>query len=158
MKLLFELMKDAKRSDRELAKVLDTSQPSVSRMRNKLVKDGLIKQFTIKPDFLKLGYEILAITCFKSKVSKEFTEKAEKVTMSKPNIIFAAACEGMGKNALVISLHKSYSEYYSLLRDIRSEGGDDIEACEPLLVSLRGLIVKPFSLKYLALLEETSEN
>ena len=69
MKLLLELLKDSKRSDRELAKVLGVSQPTVSRMRSKLVKEGVIKSFTVIPDFVKMGYEILAITLVKTKTA-----------------------------------------------------------------------------------------
>ena len=70
MNLLLELLKDSKRSDRELAKVLGLSQPTVSRMRSRLVKEGVIKGFTVVPDFTKIGYEIMAITAIKMKVSK----------------------------------------------------------------------------------------
>ena len=41
MKVLLELLKDSKRSDRELAKVLGVSQPTVSRTRWRLVKEGI---------------------------------------------------------------------------------------------------------------------
>jgi len=59
MRLLLELMKDSKRSDRELAKVLGVSQPTVSRMRSRLVKEGIIREFTVIPNFVKMGYEIM---------------------------------------------------------------------------------------------------
>lgn len=39
LKLLSELMKNARRSDRDLAKVSGTSQPIVTRARNRLEKD-----------------------------------------------------------------------------------------------------------------------
>jgi len=154
--LLFELLKDSSRSDRALAKVLGVSQATVSRMRNKLVKDGLIRQFTVIPDFSKMGYELMAITCFRSKRTKEIREKATKWTMAKPNMIFAARAEGMGKNAVVISIHKDYTDYSNFLNDIMFEGKDIIEDHDTLLISLRGFIAKPFSLKYLAELCEKS--
>jgi len=150
IKLVGELLKDSKRSDRELAKVLKVSQPTVSRMRHKLEKDGMIQHYTIIPDFTKLGFEIFAITCFKSKVKKELTEKARKITMSKPNIVLAAECNGMGMNAVVVSLHKNYSDYADFMRELRFTGGTDVEASDSLIVSLAGFVVKPFSLKYLA--------
>lgn len=149
-KLLFELLKDSKRSDRELAKVLKVSQATVSRMRNTLVRDGLIRQFTIIPDFAKMGFEILAITSFKSKRSKEVADRAIKWTMAKPNIIFAARAEGMGKNGVVISIHKNYTDYSNFLTEITSEGKSIIEDYDTLLISFRGFIAKPFFLKYLA--------
>jgi DNA-binding Lrp family transcriptional regulator len=57
-------MKDSRRSDRELAKAIGSSQPTVSRMIKKLESEGTIKEYTMIPDFHKLGFEILAITFF----------------------------------------------------------------------------------------------
>jgi len=111
--------------------------------------------FTVIPDFVKMGYEIMAISCFKSKVTEGSVEKATKVTMAKPNIIFASESEGMGKNGVIISLHKNYTDFSKFLRDLRLEGGDDLQDYNTLLISLEEKAVKPLSLKYLAELEET---
>ena len=155
MKLLLELLKGSKRSDRELAKVLGVSQPTVSRMRQRLVEEGVIKEFTVIPDFVKMGYEIMAINCFKSKISKELAEKTVKSTTAKPNIIFASGAEGMGKNAVIISLHKNYTDFSKFLRDLRLEGGDDLQDYDTILISLKEKAVKPLSLTYLGEQEET---
>jgi len=155
MSLLLEYLKDSKRSDRELAKVLGVSQPTVTRMRGRLVKEGMIREFTVIPDFVKMGYEIMAINCFKSKISEELEEKAIKSTMAKPNIIFAARAHGMGKNAVVISMHKSYADFSKFIANLRLEGGGDVTDYCTMLVSLEEFIVKPFSLKYLAEQKET---
>jgi DNA-binding Lrp family transcriptional regulator len=42
LRLISELVKNSRRSDRELAKVLGISQPTVSRARMRLEKQGLI--------------------------------------------------------------------------------------------------------------------
>ena len=55
LKLISELMKNSRRSDRDLAKAIGTSQPTVSRMIGKLEKEGIIKEYTMIPDFGKLG-------------------------------------------------------------------------------------------------------
>lgn len=158
MNLLLELLKDSKRSDRELAKVLDVSQPTVSRMRSRLVKEGIIRDFTVIPDFLKMGFEIMAITCvkIKEKTINEMEKKAEEYMKTQPNIIFAGGgAQGMGKNGLMISLHDSYSDFSNFLTNHMMDWGDIIEDHFSILVSLRERIVKPFSLKYLAEKEET---
>ena len=155
MSLLLEYLKGSKRSDRELAKVLGVSQPTVTRMRQRLVKEGVIKEFTVIPDFVRMGYEIMAISFFKSKRTKETEERATKMTMARPNIIFASEGEGMGKNGVIISLHKNYTDFSKFLRDLRLEGGNDLQDCNTMLISLREKAVKPLSLKYLAELEET---
>ena len=148
--LLLELLKDSKRSDRELAKVLGVSQPTVSRMRSRLVKEGIIQDFTIIPDFVKMGYEIMAINCFKSKNSKELAEKAKKWMLSKPNIIFAAAAQGMGKNGIMISLHRDYTDFSNFLAEVMAEDESVMEDYDTMLISLKERIAKPLSLKYLA--------
>ena len=155
MSLLLELLKDSKRSDRELAKVLGVSQPTVSRMRWRLEEEGVIKEFTVIPDFVRMGYEIMAISSFRSIRAKGITERAVKWIMAKPNIIFASEAEGMGKNGVIISLHKNYTDFSKFLRDFRLEGGDDLQDYDALLISLEGRIVKPFSLTYLGEQEET---
>jgi len=158
MNLLLELLKDSKRSDRELAKVLDVSQPTVSRMRSRLVKEGIIRDFTVIPDFVKMGFEIMAITCvkIKEKTINEMEKKAEEYMKTQPNIIFAGGgAQGLGKNGLMISLHDSYSDFSNFLTNHMMDWGDIIEDHFSILVSLRERIVKPFSLKYLAEKEET---
>ena len=148
--LLLELLKNSKRSDRELAKVLGVSQPTVTRMRNRLVKEGMIQDFTIIPDFGRMGFEIMAVTAVKAKRKKELIQKGEKLVMDRPNIIFAGRAKGMGKNGLLISLHKNYEDFDNFLTEYMLEWGEDIEDFETILVSLGGRIVKPLSLKYLA--------
>lgn len=149
-RLLSELLKNSNRSDREVARALGTSQPTVTRSRNRLLKEGMIREFTIIPDFLEMGFELVAITCVKAKPSKDLIEKAREVTTSDPKIVFAARADGMGKNAVMVSLHKNYSEYSNFIADLMLEYGKDIEDYDTLLISLAGLIVKPFSLKYIA--------
>ncbi len=149
MSLLLEYLKGSKRSDREIAKVLGVSQPTVTRMRQRLVKEGVIKEFTVIPDFVKMGYEIMAISCVKTKTPVGLEEKAEKWMRKYPNIIFVARAEGMGKNGVMISLHRDYTDYSNFITEHLRYWKDDLEGYDSMLISLEGRIVKPFSLKYL---------
>jgi len=153
MKLLLELLKDSKRSDREISKVLGVSQPTISRMRQRLTDKGIIQEFTVIPNFGKIGFQIMAISSFKLKV--EDIEGLTKLMLEKPNVIFASIGEGMGKNGIIISFHKSYPEFSSFISNLRAEGKDIIHDLDSMLVSLENQIVKPLSLKYLAELNET---
>jgi len=153
-KLLAELLKNSKRSDREISKLLGVSQPTITRMRSRLVKEGMIKEFTIIPDLTEMGFEILAINCFRTRVGKEVSDKAREKTMASPNILFSARCQGGGKNGITISLHRNYTEYSKFISKVLSEGADEIEEHETYLISLKDLIAKPFSLKYIAVLYE----
>jgi len=60
-RLVSELVKNSRRSDRELAKALGVSQPTVSRIRVRLEKQGLIDYSAI-PNMAQLGFEIIAVT------------------------------------------------------------------------------------------------
>jgi len=65
LRLLFELMKNAKRSDREIAKIIGVSQPTITRMRQRLEKTAIV-DYTIIPDWTELGFEIMATTLLKA--------------------------------------------------------------------------------------------
>jgi len=161
-KLLFELMKDSRRSDRQLAKILDTSQPTVTRKRAFLEKE-LIDGYTAIPKWEKLGYEILAITLVKIKqvigTREKYMATRKKGSdwlMKQHNIIMSGACRGMGVDSFMISFHKSYSDYDVFMRDYRLEMGDFIDDAQSILVNLCGKeLLKPFHLKYLAEANET---
>jgi DNA-binding Lrp family transcriptional regulator len=56
--LLYELIKNSRRSDRDLAKILHVSQPTITRMRKKLETNDFILEYTLVPNFAKLGFEI----------------------------------------------------------------------------------------------------
>jgi len=154
MKLLLELLKDSKRSDNEISKVLGVSQPTISRMRQRLTDEGIIQEFTVIPDFVKMGFQIMAISSFKYKVAKDI-EGLKKLMMAKPNVIFASLGEGMGKNGIIISFHRSYPDFSNFVSNLRTEGNDIIDDLDSMLISLENQIVKPLSLKYLTELEET---
>jgi DNA-binding Lrp family transcriptional regulator len=154
--LLNELMKDAKRSDRTLAKVLHLSQPTITRRRAILEKE-LIEGYTAIPKWEKLGYGIFAITFVKIKpviASKEeygsTRKKGQGWLMSQPNIVMAGACRGMGMDSFMISLHKTYTEYDEFMRSYRLELGEFIDDVQSILVNLAGKeLLKPLHFKYL---------
>ena len=154
MKLLLELLKDSKRSDKKISKVLRVSQPTISRMRQRLTEEGIIQEFTVIPDFVKIGFQIMAISSFKLKVAKDI-EGLTKLMMTRPNVIFASLGDGIGKNGIIISFHKSYPEFSNFVSNLRTEGNDIIDDIDSMLIILENQIVKPLALKYLAELEET---
>jgi DNA-binding Lrp family transcriptional regulator len=148
LRVFGELLRDSKRSDREIAKLLGVSQPTVTRLRHRLVKDGWVRQFTVVPGFVKLGFRILVFSLFESRLRrKESGGNGGLRLLSKPNVVFAAECNGMGMNGVVVSLHRSYSEYVDFVRELRSEGGDGLKMADSLIISLEGSVIKPFDLK-----------
>lgn len=160
--LFAELLKNSKRSDRELAKVLRVSQPTVTRNRHRLEKKGAIREYTIIPDFTELGFELLAVTFTKMRPEirvEETLKKAKKYTHIFPNAIFAGMGEGMGMTGMIISFHKSFTDYHRKWNKMRRDWKDLLLDTQSFIVSLKSEQIKRFSLTYLAsiLAEETSE-
>jgi DNA-binding Lrp family transcriptional regulator len=156
-KLLFELMKDSHRSDRQLAKALGVSQPTVTR-RRAILEENYIEGYTIIPKFGKVGFEIAAFTFLKSKLKQktgqeknETLKKLEKWYMNQPNVLLVLDGRGMGWDAVCVSLHKSFSEFAEFIRAQDSELSDWIIESQTFHADLKpGIAIKPFHLKYLA--------
>jgi len=151
-KLLLELLKNSKRSDRELAKILGVSQPTITRTRHKLEENGLIQDYTIIPDFRKMGFEILAVTFVKMRpgvLIPETIEKAKKYAEKIPNAILSCTGEGLGMNGVVISFHKDYADYHRHLNQLRVDWKDFLKDIRSFIVALGEEEFKRFSLTYL---------
>lgn len=116
-RLIAELMKNSRRSDRELAKVLGISQPTVTRTRTRLEKAGIIKEYTMIPDFNKLGYHLCSITLaqFQELPHVEAFRKMVEAGLHRlseiPQAVLIERGIGHGSNGVVIALHKDYSAY-----------------------------------------------
>jgi len=157
LRLLRELLKNSRRSDRDIAKLFGSSQPTISRLRNQLDKKGYVKTYTVIPDFAKLGYEILAFTFAKLKTYPS-TDEAQKIMQhatewvnKHPNVIFASDGEGVGADIVMMSFHKNYSKYADFMRIYAMEWGEILGGFQSFIVSLpSGFKMKPFDLKYLA--------
>lgn len=156
-KIIAELLKNSKLSDRFLAHKLGVSQPTVSRRRMMLEKTT-IDNYTMVPKWDKIGYEILTINFVKIKLAiaadekyKAVRERGMKWLMKQPNIIMAGASRGMGMDAFSIALHKSYADYDEWFRNFRGEWGDLVDDIQSVIVNLRGgEIIKPLNFKYLS--------
>ena len=148
-KLLRELLKNSKRSDRELAELLEVSQPTITRTRHKLEKNDMIQDYTITPDFRKMGFELLAITFVKMKLVTrlpEMTKKAKAYTEKYPNAIFVGRGEGLGMNSVIISFHHNFTDYTRKWNQMRRDWKDYISDIESFIVSLETGVIKRLSL------------
>ncbi len=151
--LLRELLRNSKRSDRELAKVLKVSQPTVTRARHRLEKSEIVQDYTIVPDFKQMGFELLVINFAKIRpeiLSSNVVEKAREFIAKFPNTIFAAAGEGMGMNAVDFALYKSFAEYHERVNLMRTEWKDVVEDIQSFIIPIGSEEFKKFSLAYLA--------
>jgi DNA-binding Lrp family transcriptional regulator len=128
LKLICELMKNSRRSDRELAKAIGVSQPTVSRLVDKLEKSGVIREYTIIPDFNKLGYHLCALTFADFQTPKDvqamrkLIEEYGKRLSEIPQAVMIERGIGERANGVVISLHESYSDYIEFQKWLKQFG------------------------------------
>ncbi len=156
-KILFELMKNSKRSDRQLAKQLGVSQPTITRRRARLEKE-VLEGYTAIPKWDKLGYGILSFVLVKSPAKfasqeavRNATERSLKWLAKQSNVIFGSGCRGMGMTGIMICLHKDYAEFDEFMSAHREQLGDILEDVQTVVVNLSGKAVyRPLHLKYLA--------
>ena len=157
--VLSELMKNAKQSDRDLAIKIRVSQPTVIRTRRKLEKEGYIREYTALPEWSKLGYEFLVVTFAsphkpseyqKLIQTEEFRKKVTTFFSDFPNIIFGTYGTGLGMSRMIISLHKSYSDYARLNTEMKRRFGIAVKI-DSFIVSLQeDPILVPLSFKQIA--------
>jgi DNA-binding Lrp family transcriptional regulator len=118
LKLISELMKNSRGSDRELVKTIRVSQPTVTRIGSKLEKEGHILEYIMMSDFVKPGYHLFALTfvSMKQSLSPEDAEKARALALEGAknvlaNIVVIEKGMGLGHTAVIGSFHKDYASY-----------------------------------------------
>ena len=152
-KLLLELIKGARRSDRDLAKVMKISQPTVTRKRTILEREGLIREYTVIPDLEKMGYQIMAFTflSFGQPPNPDLIAKAKDWTKKQPSVIFGADGSGISMNSVMVSIHKDYASFSKLLTKLREDWQPNLTDTQSFIVCVNrpDLFIKQFSFRHL---------
>jgi DNA-binding Lrp family transcriptional regulator len=151
--IVSELITNPRLSDRQLGRILKTSQPTVTRRRTDLEKAGLL-DYTAIPDLKKLGYEILAFTFGKWNF-KDYpdtrVEEMKNFIEQHPNVIFISTGSGSGYDRRGISMHKDYSDYSRTMEDYRTGWGKCFESFSSFIVSLQSdNLLRNLTFRYLA--------
>jgi DNA-binding Lrp family transcriptional regulator len=123
-RLIAELMRNCRQSDRELARKLGVSQPTATRVRTRLEKEGYIKEYTLIPDFRRLGFEIMALNLIRLKKEpteeelKKLREYGDEYEKRGP-FALALAVSGMGAgyNRATMSFHEDYSSLLEFINE-----------------------------------------
>ena len=135
--LISELMSNSRRSDRELARAIGVSQPTVSRMIRKLENEGVVNEYTMIPDFRKLGYNLCAFIFLKLKhVPPERIEsvrQAVKKSLTQSHFVILLLERGLGldRDAVMICLYKDYASYIehrNIIREFPHITSSDVDS------------------------------
>jgi DNA-binding Lrp family transcriptional regulator len=147
LRLIAELMKNSRRSDRELARVIGVSQPTISRTIAKLRREGYIKEFTVIPDYEKLGYQLAAFTLVRMKngLTKEELERARKISLrdmqqAPTEIVLFERGLDEGYSGILVSFHKDYSSYSKLKERMKQYPFLDLSATTSFIIDLKDQI------------------
>jgi DNA-binding Lrp family transcriptional regulator len=156
--ILSELMANSRRSDKELAKTLRVSAPTVRRTIQKLEKEGIIKEYTIIPDFAKLGLGLVTMTFVKlrEKLSREELTKSENLVRKNLGktpylqMVMAERGLGLGYDTVIVSIAKNYSDYAKLLNRIKSYPHIESSQTQSFMIDLNSAQYFPFTFQTLA--------
>ncbi|MEM1658109.1 MAG: Lrp/AsnC family transcriptional regulator [Candidatus Jordarchaeales archaeon] len=151
-RLLFELIKCSRRSDKELSKIIGCTRATVYRRRKELEEEGLIKEYTVIPNLAKMGYEICAFIflSWREYPSEDELVVGRKWLASLPNVLFCSAGEGLATN-IIVSLHRNFADFSSFIDFLRRASQPKLDNLQFFIVSLtRGnSIYKDFSFRAL---------
>jgi DNA-binding Lrp family transcriptional regulator len=158
LRLIGELMKNSRRTDRDLAKALDVSKPTVSRAIKRLEREGVIREYAMIPDFSKLGYELMSISFVKMKEQiddKQAEEIRQRMRKELANSAYVDLTVergfGLGYDAVFVSLHRNYSEYSQRLNHVKEMGFMNMGSIETFMINLKDEVnYRPLTLKALA--------
>lgn len=144
LRLMSELMKNSFRSDRQLSKAIGVSQPTASRMRRKLESTGMIREYTMVPNFAELGYEILAITLVKLKnqLGSEEIHQAKKLideTLKAMPLEVLMLERGIGGDfdGVIVSYHKNYASQAMFADLLKKTGFVDVDKLMTFSIDLK---------------------
>jgi len=160
LRLISELMRNSRRSDRELAKAIGVSQPTVSRLIKKLESQGVIKEYTIIPDFSKLGYGLLAITFASTRMDLTPEQIAEArrtatdyVRKRLPQIVMYERLPIAG-STVAMSYHRTYSDYVKFVKLRNEYSFVNVDSIQTYIIDLqdkmRSEFFRPFTFSTLA--------
>lgn len=149
-RLLFAMIKNSKRSDRDLAKNLHISQPTITRLRKILEKEAIF-QYTAIPRPAYLGFDIVAFTFTRAKdYIQPFWESKSEWLRSKPSVICATTGQGMDADATIVTVHRDYADFTRFYHELRTVCGEYCEEFRTFIISLSGSEqVKNFTYNYL---------
>ncbi len=156
-KLLSELLRNSRRSDRELAKAIGVSQPTTTRLRTKLEKEGYIKEYTIIPNFSKIGYTIMALNFIKldpkltdGEVEGFRTAHPETMGKEPSGVVLIHRGIGLGYDSVIVSFHHDYASYDAFRKHAKHSMGASITEMNAFLISIEENNTLPPTFSFLA--------
>ena len=139
---LMRLAKGTDNNDSQIAKEMGLNRSSVSRMRKKLVKEGLLTGSTPTLDLEKLGVCFYYVLVFQwnAFADKKLTKKMEDEFTSTPHTTYFA--EGSNPNSKYIAkmAFLSFEEYNDFLAEFKGKYGKSISGLESFFIQPKRIL------------------
>ncbi len=146
-KIVFaELLVSGRKPDKHIAQARKISQPTVTRIRQKLEREKYIESYHATPSFDKLGLKLVVVTTFtwNDYSKKEVVERVVRDLISNPKILFSARGNGFsGKTAVMITLHEDMASYETFIVSFKEKWGKYMDNVDQFISSTQN-IFKPF--------------
>lgn len=136
--VFFELLKDGRKPDKAIAKKIGTTQPTVTRTRHKLEKDGYIQAYYARPSFTLCDLNVFVITFFRWKdySQQEPLKNIIKDLRASTKIIAFGRGNGLGgRTAFVLSAHSNLKDYEDFLVGVKAKWGQYIDLFDQFISS-----------------------
>lgn len=117
LRILEELLKDSRKSFREVARSVGISVGTVLARVKNMEKKGVIKGYTVLLDHEKLGYELTAV--IELTVSKGRLLEVDKEIAKKPNVCAVYDTTGL-TDAMIIAKFKTREELSKFTKSLLS--------------------------------------
>ncbi len=137
--VLFELLRNGRKPDKHIAQALGLTQPTVTRIRQKLERERLIKGYKAGVDERAIGFSISVITFFdwRDHSEKEQVEEATQYIAKLPEVVYFARGEGLrGKTYAMATFHKTFADYEAFTKKLRERYGKQMAYVEEFISSM----------------------
>jgi len=147
IQVYIELLKDGRAPDKRIAQKIGTTQPTVTRIRQKLEQAGFIKRYKAVADYAKAGVGIIVTTFFTwmDYTATDHREKFRDYLKKRPEVMLFSRGEGIeGRTNIIISGHKDFRDYEGFIREIRKAGGPNFARVTQFISSPGGGFIKQY--------------
>jgi DNA-binding Lrp family transcriptional regulator len=138
--MLAELIRDPRKSDRQLGSAIGVSQPTASRIRGVVEGEGYVKEFTTIPNLPKVGYHILAANFVKlnnnGKLPPLAASSFKGFSGGSDAVLSFRRGLGLGFDAVIVSVHQDFSACDRFRNHIRQSMAQRILDLDTFLVDL----------------------
>ncbi|NOR85913.1 hypothetical protein GQ473_07415 [archaeon] len=137
-----ELLISGRKPDKHIAQERKISQPTVTRIRQKLEREKYIESYHAMSSFKKMGLNIVVFTTFtwNDYSKKEVVDAFITDLIANSKVMFFSRGNGFtGKTAMMITMHGNVSCYEDFLVDLKVKWGKYLDRVDQFISSTENI-------------------